>query len=146
MKKNLFAGNSTLSEPPVPHNEPVCMYEVDSPERESLKQTLEQVASEEIEIFPIVNGERISTGNTETVSMPHDHGHSLAKFHKAGKKEAEALLSTGEAKRNAELNLVDHLCFPSNLLTSSSTDSCSFFPRVLPTTSSDFSSPSSFPK
>jgi len=104
MKKNLFAGNSMLSEPPVPHNEPVCMYEVDSSERASLKQTLEQVASEEIEIFPIVNGERVSTGNTETVSMPHDHGHSLAKFHKAGKKEAESAMKAALEVQEAWAN------------------------------------------
>jgi len=70
-----------------PHNEPVKTYSPGTRERKELQSELETMSSSEIEIPLIIGGKEVYTSNTEKVTMPHDHGHVLAKFHKAGEKE-----------------------------------------------------------
>lgn len=74
---------------PFPQNEPVRAYLPGSPERESLKKRLTQMAGEKIEIPLFIGGKEVKTGNKRTVVMPHEHGHVLAEFHLAGRKELE---------------------------------------------------------
>jgi 1-pyrroline-5-carboxylate dehydrogenase len=81
--------------PPMPVNEPVYDYAPGSPERAVLKETLELMASEVIDIPVIVGGEDILTGDTEDVVMPHDHGHVLARYHKAKPEHIQAAIDTG---------------------------------------------------
>ncbi len=85
---------------PEPRNEPVLSYAPGTPERAELKAKLEEMASEVIEIPLIIGGEEIRTGDTLDVVMPHDHGHVLAKAHKAGpaevKKAIEASMEAHE--------------------------------------------------
>ena len=64
-------------------NEPVRTYAPGSPERHALKQRLERMASEQVEIPIVIGGKRIHTGDTGTVTMPSEHGHVLATYHKA---------------------------------------------------------------
>lgn len=64
-------------------NEPVRSYAPNSPERASLKRRLAQMESEQVEIPIVIGGRRIHTGDTGTVTMPCDHKHVLATFHKA---------------------------------------------------------------
>ncbi len=66
---------------PVPQNEPVKGYALGSPERTSLKAALEAQRSETAQVFPIIGGERVRTGNTGTQVMPHNHQHVLADVH-----------------------------------------------------------------
>ena len=48
----------------------------------------------------IIGGERIITGRTEDVTMPHAHGHVLARVHQAGAAEIErAVASCADAAR-----------------------------------------------
>ena len=48
----------------------------------------------------IVGGEMIRTGDTGAVVMPHDHGHVLATYHKAGPEQLErAVESSRQAWR-----------------------------------------------
>tara|TARA_B100000686_G_scaffold355302_1_gene472269 strand:- start:8606 stop:10228 length:1623 start_codon:yes stop_codon:yes gene_type:complete len=70
-------------------NEPVKSYEPGSIERLSLQKKYDELASKIIDVPIIINGEKIYTGNTGNCLMPHDHNHILAKYHKAGKKEAD---------------------------------------------------------
>jgi len=81
--------------PPHPINEPVLPYVAGSPERTELKETLEMMASEVIDIPVIVGGEDILTGDTADVVMPHDHGHVLARYHKAKPEHIQAAIETG---------------------------------------------------
>ncbi len=69
--------------PPAPVNEPERGYEPGSAERAELKQKLDAMASEVVEIPIIIGGEDYTTGDTGDVVMPHDHGHVLAHYHKA---------------------------------------------------------------
>ncbi len=74
---------------PEPINEPVRSYAPGSPEKASLKAKLTELKSTEIEIPLIIGGEEVRTGNLGTCVIPHDHGHVLARYHKAGKAEVE---------------------------------------------------------
>ncbi len=74
---------------PPPVNEPVLSYAPGTPERAALKARLDEMASEIIEIPLLIGGEEIRTGDTLDVVMPHDHGHVLAKAHKAGPAEVK---------------------------------------------------------
>ena len=69
--------------PPAPVNEPVWEYEPGSPERADLKNKLDQMASEVVEIPIIIGGKDYTTGDMGEVVMPHDHAHVLARYHKA---------------------------------------------------------------
>ena len=70
-------------------NEPILNYEPGSVEKESLKNKLEQMSSECIEIPLIIGGKEITTGNMGECIMPHNHQHTLAKYHKASSKEVD---------------------------------------------------------
>ena len=70
-------------------NEPVKSYAPGSPERVELKQMLEKIHGEQIEIPLIIGGKEIYTGDTAKVVEPHNHQHVLAIYHKAGEKEIQ---------------------------------------------------------
>ncbi|MDB4949286.1 MAG: delta-pyrroline-5-carboxylate dehydrogenase [Gemmatimonadetes bacterium] len=92
--------SNSVPQVPAPFNEPVLSHAPGSPERAELKAALARMAGEQIEIPVVIGGREIRTGNTETVSMPHDHGHVLATFHKAGEAEVrQAVEAAKEAQR-----------------------------------------------
>ncbi|MFL6194670.1 MAG: L-glutamate gamma-semialdehyde dehydrogenase [Thermoanaerobaculia bacterium] len=74
----------------VPVNEPVRSYAPGSPEKKSLKQRLERMLGEQIEVPLIIGGKEVRTGNTAKAVCPHDHKHVLATYHQAGAPEVEA--------------------------------------------------------
>ncbi len=78
---------------PIAINEPVCSYARGTPERHSLKKKLEELAGSEIEIPLIIGGKEVRTGTTATSVIPHEHGHVLATWHKAGKAETEQAIA-----------------------------------------------------
>lgn len=82
-----------------PCNEPVLGYLPDSRERKLLIRELDQMSSNSFEIPLIIGGQEVETGDMGEVIMPHDHGHRLATFHKAGEKEIKmAIRAALEAK------------------------------------------------
>ncbi len=80
--------NGNVKIPP-PKNDPVLSYAPGTPERAALKARLAEMAAEIIEIPLIIGGEEIKTGDTLDVVMPHDHGHVLARVHRAGPEEVK---------------------------------------------------------
>ncbi len=72
-----------------PLNEPIKDYAPGSPERKELQDKLEELKNNPIEIPLIIGGKEVKTGDTDTVTMPSDHGHVLATYHKAGAKEVK---------------------------------------------------------
>ncbi len=84
--------------PPAPVNEPVYSYAPGTAERRTLKEALDRLSGEVIEIPLIIGGEEVRTGRTVDVVMPHDHGHVLARCHQAGPEEARVAI---EAARKA---------------------------------------------
>jgi 1-pyrroline-5-carboxylate dehydrogenase len=85
---------------PQPVNEPIRSYAPGDPERESIKATLNRMASEKVDIPLIIGGQEIRTGNTRTALMPHNHGHVLAEYHLAGPDEIRsAIEAAGKAHK-----------------------------------------------
>ncbi len=74
---------------PLPTNEPIRSYAPGSPEREAVQEQLDVVLGEAIEIPLVIGGEEVTTGDTGSQVCPHDHGHVLATYHKAGEAEVE---------------------------------------------------------
>ena len=74
---------------PVPSNEPVYSYAPGTSEREKIKVQLKKMLSEEIEIPLVIGGKEVKTGNLAECCCPHDHGHILGRYHKAGPEEIE---------------------------------------------------------
>mgnify|MGYP000349296436 CR=1 FL=1 len=70
--------------PPMPVNEPVLSYAPGSPERAELKAKLAAMKEQVVEIPVIIDGVDVFTGDVADVTMPHDHGHVIARYHKAG--------------------------------------------------------------
>ena len=70
-----------------PSNEPVYSYAPGSKERELLINEMERMAGRRIDIPLIIGGKEVRTGRTGLSVMPHDHGHILAEYHKAGEGE-----------------------------------------------------------
>ncbi|MDN5359686.1 MAG: 1-pyrroline-5-carboxylate dehydrogenase, partial [Thermotogaceae bacterium] len=70
-----------------PKNEPVLEYRPGSPEKKELKAKIDELKAKKIDIPLIIGGKEIRTGNLGKCVMPHDHGHVLAEYHKAGEKE-----------------------------------------------------------
>jgi 1-pyrroline-5-carboxylate dehydrogenase len=82
---------------PPPINEPVHEYAPGSPERVGLKKKMAEMAEEVVDIPLIIGGEEIRTGDTGKVVMPHDHGHILATYHKAGPEEIQKAVDASQA-------------------------------------------------
>ena len=81
---------------PPPVNEPVRSYAPGSAEKVSLKQRLAEMLAEEIEIPLIIGGREVRTGNTAKAVCPHDHGHVLGVYHKAGEKEVQMAIEASQ--------------------------------------------------
>ncbi len=83
--------------PPQPKNERVLDYAPGSPERATLKAELARQSGEVVEIPILVDGKEIRTKETFDVTMPHEHGHVIARCHVGTEKEAEAAIEAARA-------------------------------------------------
>ncbi|MDX1584090.1 MAG: aldehyde dehydrogenase family protein, partial [Thermoanaerobaculia bacterium] len=81
---------------PTPVNEPVREYGPGSPEKASLKKTMDDMLSNEIEIPLIIGGEEVRTGDTKKAVCPFDHQHVLATYHQAGEKEVQKAVEVSQ--------------------------------------------------
>jgi len=85
---------------PEPVNEPVREYAPGSPERASLKATLDEMSGRQVEIPMVIGGEEVRTGRTADVVMPHDHQHVLGQYHQGGEAEVtRAIAAAAEGRR-----------------------------------------------
>jgi 1-pyrroline-5-carboxylate dehydrogenase len=83
---------------PEPRNEPVLGYEPGSPEREELRQRLDELSGRRLEIPLVIGGEDVQTGDTFEAVMPHKRSHVLADVHKGGAAEVDrAIAAAAEA-------------------------------------------------
>lgn len=81
---------------PIPVNEPVHSYAPGTPERRALKARLADLAGEQLDIPLIIGGKEVRTGNTCQAVMPHDHGHVLGTWHKAGQSEVAGAIAAAQ--------------------------------------------------
>jgi len=83
---------------PPPTNEPVLSYAPGSAERAALRERLNELQSERIDLPLVIGGKEIRTGDTAEVVMPHRKSHVLADMHQGGPAEVEqAIKAAGEA-------------------------------------------------
>lgn len=76
-------------EVPLAVNEPVKTYALGTPERKEVLDTYKELYNSTIDAPLYINGKEIKTGNTRTMSPPHDHKHSLGKYHLAEKSHVQ---------------------------------------------------------
>jgi 1-pyrroline-5-carboxylate dehydrogenase len=67
---------------PVPVNERVRNYAPGTHERETLKQEIEKLRSQVMDIPMVIGGKEVRTGNLVPINPPHDRKHLLGHFHK----------------------------------------------------------------
>ena len=90
---------------PVAKNEPVLSYAPGTKERENVLQTYKTMYNSKIEVPLYINGEHIKSGDTQTMSPPHDHQHRVGTYHTANKKHVELAISTALEARKTWANL-----------------------------------------
>ena len=81
-------------------NEPVKSYAPNSPEKAAVLAAYKKMWNETIEVPMYIGSEQIKTGNTRTMSAPHDHKHIVGTYHLAEKSHVEkAIASALEARK-----------------------------------------------
>jgi len=90
---------------PVAINEPVKSYAPGSPERDAVLEAYNTMWNTKIDVPLYINGENIKTGNTKTMSAPHDHQHIVGTYHLAEKSHVETAISTALKARDEWANL-----------------------------------------
>lgn len=86
---------------PIAVNEPVKSFAPGSPEREAVQKAYKEMFNSKIDVPLYINGKDIKTGNTRTMSPPHDHQHVVGQYHLAEKSHVESAISTAlEARKN----------------------------------------------
>ncbi|WP_034262522.1 L-glutamate gamma-semialdehyde dehydrogenase [Altibacter lentus] len=87
-------------EVPVAVNEPVKEYRPGSPERAEVLTTYKKMYNSTVDVPLYINGKNVKTGDTATMSCPHDHKHILGTYHRATKKNISDAIDTALKARN----------------------------------------------
>ncbi|OUR94447.1 1-pyrroline-5-carboxylate dehydrogenase [Flavobacteriales bacterium 34_180_T64] len=86
---------------PVAVNEPVNSFAPGSPEREAVQKAYTEMFNSKIDVPLYINGQDVTTGNTKTMSAPHDHQHIVGTYHLAEKSHVDDAISTAlEARKS----------------------------------------------
>lgn len=81
-------------------NEPVKSYAPNSAEKAAVLAAYKKMWNETIDVPMYIGSEQIKTGNTRTMSAPHDHQHIVGTYHLADKSHVEkAIASALEARK-----------------------------------------------
>ncbi|WP_104735574.1 L-glutamate gamma-semialdehyde dehydrogenase [Hanstruepera ponticola] len=85
---------------PIAVNEPVMSYALGSAEREAVLKAYKEMFNSKIDVPMYINGKDVTTGNTQTMSPPHDHQHIVGTYHKAEKSHIDEAIATAlEARK-----------------------------------------------
>lgn len=80
-------------EVPVAINEPIKTYAPGTAEREEVLKAYKEMYKNTVDVPLYINGKEVWTGDTATMSPPHDHKHSLGTYHKATKEHIKTAIS-----------------------------------------------------
>ena len=86
-------------------NEPVKSYAPNSPERAAVLAAYKTMWNSKIDVPLYIGSEEIRTGNTKTMSAPHDHQHIVGTYHLAEKPHIEGAIATALKARTAWTNM-----------------------------------------
>jgi len=82
-------------------NEPVKSYAPNSPERAAVLSAYAAMWNSKIDVPLYIGSKEIRTGNTKTMSAPHDHQHIVGTYHLAEKPHIEEAIATALNARTA---------------------------------------------
>lgn len=86
---------------PIAVNEPVKGYAPGSPERAAVLDAYKTMFNSKTDVPLYINGEDIKTGNTRTMSPPHDHKHVVGTYHLAEQSHIDDAIATAlEARKS----------------------------------------------
>ncbi len=85
---------------PQPVNEPVLNYAPGSPERAELKDKLAEMLDGQIDVPMIIGGREVRNGATAEIVCPHDHRHTLGKYHQGNALHVEEAIAAANAARH----------------------------------------------
>ena len=86
---------------PIAVNEPVMSYAPGSAERKAVSEAYKSMYNAKVEVPMYINGKDVKTGNTNTMSPPHDHKHIVGEYHLAEKTHVDEAISTAlEARKS----------------------------------------------
>ena len=86
---------------PIALNDEIKSYAPGSPERAEVAAAYKALFNAHTDVPMFINGEEVRTGNTRTMSPPHDHKHIVGEYHLAEKKHVDAAIS-GALKARTE--------------------------------------------
>ena len=86
-------------------NEPVKSYAPNSPEKAAVLAAYKKMWNETIDVPMFIGSEQIRTGNTRTMSAPHDHQHIVGTYHLAEKSHIEKAIASALEARKAWANM-----------------------------------------
>ena len=82
-------------------NEPVKGYAPNSPEKAAVLEAYKKMWNTTIDVPLYIGSEEIRTGNTRTMSAPHDHQHIVGTYHLAEKSHVEKAIANALESRQA---------------------------------------------
>ncbi|ARV11349.1 1-pyrroline-5-carboxylate dehydrogenase [Gilvibacter sp. SZ-19] len=88
-------------EVPVAVNEPVKDYAPGSPERKAVLEAYKELYNANIDVPMYINGQEVRTGDTATMSPPHEHQHSLGTYHRATQANVQSAIDGALEARKA---------------------------------------------
>ena len=86
-------------------NEPVKSYAPNSSEKVAVLAAYKKMWNETIDVPMYIGSQQIKTGNTKTMSAPHDHQHIVGTYHLAEKSHIEKAISSALEARKKWANM-----------------------------------------
>ncbi|RAR71828.1 L-glutamate gamma-semialdehyde dehydrogenase [Flavobacterium aciduliphilum] len=86
-------------------NEPVKSYAPNSPEKATVLAAYKKMWNETVDVPMYIGSEQIRTGNTRTMSAPHDHQHIVGTYHLAEKTHIEKAIQAALEARKSWANM-----------------------------------------
>ena len=93
--------NDAIYRVEMPANEPVLSYAPGTPERDALRAGVDALRAQQIEIPLIIGGKEVRTGQLGECRIPHEHGHVLGTYHKAGPEQVAMAVDAAREARDA---------------------------------------------
>jgi len=86
-------------------NEPVKSYAPNSPEKAAVLAAYKEMWNTQIDVPLYIGSEEIRTGNTRTMSAPHDHKHIVGTYHLAEKSHIQKAIANALESKKAWANM-----------------------------------------
>ncbi|PZP48708.1 MAG: 1-pyrroline-5-carboxylate dehydrogenase [Pseudopedobacter saltans] len=83
-----------------PQNEPGLSYAPGSPEKKQLKEALQRLKSEQVDIPLYIGAEEVRTGNKIAIHPPHERKHTLGHFHMGDASHVNAAIDAALAAKH----------------------------------------------